>query len=72
MTAVHDTDKTNTPKDTLEQVGDVQEVREPHDPATRIWGPPKEICKTSKTDRRASEHHQGLLRVRQSCFQLNL
>ena len=72
MEVVHCADK--TPQDTLEQVGDGQEVREPHDPETKIWGPPKEILKTSKTDeeQQTNTEIRGLLRVSQSCFQLNL
>ena len=42
MEVVHCADKINAPQDTLEQFGDGQEVREPHYPATKIWGPPEE------------------------------
>ena len=34
MEVVQGADKTKATQDTLEQVGDMQEVREPHDPAT--------------------------------------
>jgi hypothetical protein len=43
---VHGANKTKAPQVTFEQVGDIEEERKPHDPATKILGPPKEVWKT--------------------------